>query len=164
QFDGEEMIKCIKELVKTDSRWIPEGNGYSLYIRPTMIATEPTLGVHESRSALFFCICSPCGPYFPTGFKAIRLFTNTEKVRAWKGGMGNRKVGGNYAPSVLPQVEAAKLGYQQVLWTIGEDHELMEVGTMNLFVFWKNEQGEMELITPELDGTILPGVTRDSIL
>ncbi|KAJ1952281.1 branched-chain-amino-acid transaminase bat2, partial [Dipsacomyces acuminosporus] len=164
EFDGEQAIECIKELVRTDKRWVPEGRGYSLYLRPTMISTENTLGVHRAHSALFYVIASPCGPYFPTGFKAVSLYCDETNVRAWPGGVGNRKLGANYAPSVAPQVAAEKKGYQQILWTIGEDHELMEVGTMNLFVFWRNEQGETELVTPPLDGTILPGVTRDSIL
>ncbi|ORX71977.1 branched-chain-amino-acid aminotransferase [Linderina pennispora] len=164
QFDGAEAIECIKELVRTDQRWVPDGKGYSLYIRPTVIATENTLGVHAANSAKLFVITSPCGPYFPTGFKAVSLYCDETNVRAWPGGVGNRKLGANYAPSVAPQAAAEKKGYQQILWTIGEDHELMEVGTMNLFVYWKNEQGELELVTPPLDGTILPGVTRDSIL
>ncbi|KAJ1995669.1 branched-chain-amino-acid transaminase bat2 [Coemansia umbellata] len=164
QFDGKEMIECIKELLRVDKRWVPEGKGYSLYLRPTMIATENTLGVHRANSALLYVIASPCGPYFPTGFKAIGLYCDESNVRAWPGGVGNKKLGANYAPSVGPQVTAEKKGYQQVLWTIGEDRELMEVGTMNLFVYWRNENGELELVTPPLDGTILPGVTRDSIL
>ncbi|KAI8325229.1 branched-chain amino acid aminotransferase II [Martensiomyces pterosporus] len=164
EFDGAQAIECIKELVRTDKRWVPEGKGYSLYLRPTMISTENTLGVHRANSALFYVIASPCGPYFPTGFKAVSLYCDETNVRAWPGGVGNRKLGANYAPSVAPQVAAEKKGYQQILWTIGEDHELMEVGTMNLFVLWRNEQGETELVTPPLDGTILPGVTRDSIL
>ncbi|KAJ2767341.1 branched-chain-amino-acid transaminase bat2 [Coemansia nantahalensis] len=164
QFDGAEAIECIKELLRVDQRWVPDGRGYSLYLRPTLIATENTLGVHRAHSALLYVIASPCGPYFPTGFKAISLYCDETNVRAWPGGVGNRKVGANYAPSIKPQAEAERKGYQQILWTIGEDHELMEVGTMNLFVYWRNEAGERELVTPPLDGTILPGVTRDSIL
>ncbi|KAJ2718120.1 branched-chain-amino-acid transaminase bat2 [Coemansia sp. Benny D115] len=164
QFDGEQFLECLKELLRTDKRWIPEGKGYSLYVRPTLISTENTLGVHRANKAKLYAITSPCGPYFKTGFKAVGLYCDENNVRAWPGGVGNRKLGANYAPSVGPQAEAEKLGYQQILWTIGEDHELMEVGTMNLFVYWVNEQGEAELITPPLDGTILPGVTRDSIL
>ncbi|KAJ1732801.1 branched-chain-amino-acid transaminase bat2 [Coemansia sp. Benny D160-2] len=164
QFDGKEVIECIKELLRVDKRWVPEGKGYSLYIRPTVISTENTLGVHRANSALLYVITSPCGPYFPTGFKAVSLYCDESNVRAWPGGVGNKKLGANYAPSVKPQVAAEKKGYQQVLWTIGEDHELMEVGTMNLFVYWRNEDGELELVTPPLDGTILPGITRDSII
>ncbi|KAJ2631778.1 branched-chain-amino-acid transaminase bat2 [Coemansia sp. RSA 1290] len=164
QFEGSQVLECIKELLRTDERWVPEGRGYSLYLRPTLISTENTLGVHRSNSAMLFVIASPCGPYFPTGFKAISLYCDETNVRAWPGGVGNKKLGSNYAPSIGPQVMAENKGYQQVLWTIGEDHELMEVGTMNLFVFWRTENGDMELVTPPLDGTILPGVTRDSIL
>ncbi|KAJ2779890.1 branched-chain-amino-acid transaminase bat2 [Coemansia javaensis] len=164
QFDGAEMIECIKELLRVDQRWVPDGRGYSLYLRPTLIATENTLGVHRANSALLYVIMSPCGPYFRTGFKAVSLYCDETNVRAWPGGVGNRKLGANYAPSIGPQAEAESKGYQQVLWTIGKDHELMEVGTMNMFVYWRNEQGELELVTPPLDGTILPGVTRASIL
>ncbi|KAJ2353790.1 branched-chain-amino-acid transaminase bat2 [Coemansia erecta] len=164
QFDGEEVLACIKELLRTEERWVPQGRGYSLYLRPTLISTENTLGVHRSNSAKLFVIASPCGPYFPTGFKAVSLYCDETNVRAWPGGVGNKKLGANYAPSIGPQVTAENKGYQQVLWTIGEDYELMEVGTMNLFVYWRNEAGETELVTPPLDGTILPGVTRDSIL
>ncbi|KAJ1895003.1 branched-chain-amino-acid transaminase bat2 [Kickxella alabastrina] len=164
QFEGKEVLECIKELLRTDERWIPEGKGYSLYLRPTLISTENTLGVHCANKAMLYVIASPCGPYFKTGFKAISLYCDENNVRAWPGGVGNRKLGANYAPSVGPQVAAEKKGYQQVLWTIGEDFELMEVGTMNMFVYWRNEAGEVELITPPLDGTILPGITRDSIL
>ncbi|KAJ2076842.1 branched-chain-amino-acid transaminase bat2 [Coemansia sp. RSA 988] len=164
QFDGKEVVECIRELLRADKRWVPEGRGYSLYLRPTLISTENTLGVHRANSALLYVIASPCGPYFPTGFKAISLYCDESNVRAWPGGVGNKKLGANYAPSVGPQVAAENKGYQQVLWTIGEDHELMEVGTMNMFVLWRNENGERELVTPPLDGTILPGITRDSIL
>ncbi|KAI8323340.1 branched-chain-amino-acid aminotransferase [Martensiomyces pterosporus] len=164
QFDGAQAVECIKELVRTDKRWVPEGKGYSLYLRPTLVSTENTLGVRRGKSALLYVIASPCGPYFRTGFRAVGLFCDENNVRAWPGGVGGHKLGANYAPSVAPQVEAEKMGYQQVLWTIGEDHELTEVGTMNLFVLWRNELGETELVTPPLDGTILPGVTRDSIL
>ncbi|KAJ1835793.1 branched-chain-amino-acid transaminase bat2 [Coemansia sp. RSA 2711] len=165
QFDGAQVLECIKELLRIEKRWVPEGRGYSLYLRPTLISTENTLGVHRSNSAKLFVIASPCGPYFPTGFKAVGLYCDETNVRAWPGGVGNKKLGANYAPSIGPQVRAENKGYQQVLWTIGEDHELMEVGTMNLFVFWRTEAGELELVTPPLaDGTILPGVTRASIL
>ncbi|KAJ2158910.1 branched-chain-amino-acid transaminase bat2 [Coemansia sp. RSA 552] len=164
QFEGSQVIECIKELLRTDKRWVPEGRGYSLYLRPTLISTENTLGVHRANSALLYVIASPCGPYFPTGFKAVSLYCDETNVRAWPGGVGNKKLGANYAPSVRPQVAAEEKGYQQVLWTIGEDHELMEVGTMNMFVLLADASGALELVTPPLDGTILPGVTRASIL
>ncbi|KAJ1919157.1 branched-chain-amino-acid transaminase bat2 [Tieghemiomyces parasiticus] len=163
-FDGEQYIECIKELLRQEQRWIPSEYGYSLYLRPTMIGTEEALGVRASKSALLYTICSPVGPYYATGFKAISLYANVREVRAWPGGVGNAKLGANYAPTIVPAEQAAQHGCQQVLWLIGEQHELMEVGTMNLFIFWTNREGQRELITPVLDGTILPGVTRDSIL
>ena len=163
-FDGKELAKAIAEYVKTDADWIPEGKGYSLYIRPTFIGTQKTLGIGPTGSALIYVMASPVGPYYPSGFKAISLWATTEQVRAWKGGFGDCKLGGNYAPCVTAQTAAAQKGYEQNLWLHGEDHNVGEVGTSNLFVVWVNEQGEKELITAPLDGTILAGVTRDSIL
>ncbi|KAL1917373.1 uncharacterized protein VTP21DRAFT_5029 [Calcarisporiella thermophila] len=163
-FDGEELTNCIKRLVKQDARWVPDQKGYSLYIRPTLIGTQETLGVAPSDKALLFVICCPVGPYYKTGFNAVSLRATSEYVRAWPGGTGYAKIGGNYAPGIKPQREATAQGFQQNLWVFGPDQQICEVGTMNLFAFWENEQGETELVTPELDGTILPGVTRDSIL
>lgn len=106
------------------------------------------------------------GPYYPEGFKPVTLFADSVNVRAWPGGVGDCKVGGNYAPTIRPQADAAGKGFSQVLWLLGHEDggQLTEVGTMNLFVFHRNEDGEDELVTPPLDGTILPGVTRDSVL
>ncbi|KAJ1976598.1 branched-chain-amino-acid transaminase bat2 [Dimargaris xerosporica] len=163
-FNPEEYLECIKELLRVEKRWIPDEYGYSLYIRPTMIGTEPCLGVRASNTALLYTICCPVGPYYATGFKAISLYANIREVRAWPGGSGDSKIGANYGPSVKPAKEAEHLGCQQVLWLIGKDHTVMEVGAMNLFIYWLNDQGQPELLTPALDGTILPGVTRDSIL
>ncbi|OMJ12853.1 Branched-chain-amino-acid aminotransferase [Smittium culicis] len=165
EFDIDEAAKCIEELVRIDSRFVPEGFGYSMYLRPTMIATEPALGVNESNSALFYTIANPAGPYFPTGFKAVRLYADTEHVRAWPGGTGNKKLGSNYDGGMYPSILAKEKGYQQILWLFGEDHLVTEAGTMNAFIFWVNDNGVLELLTPSLDdGTILPGITRDSIL
>ncbi|EDQ89710.1 uncharacterized protein MONBRDRAFT_37018 [Monosiga brevicollis MX1] len=163
-FDQDELLKCITELVIKDKDWIPAGRGYSLYLRPTHIGTAEYLGVGKSSSSLLFCINSPSGAYYSTGFKPVSLLADPAYVRAWPGGVGNTKGGCNYAPSIYPQSQAQAQGCQQVLWLFGEDHEVTEVGTMNLFMYWKNEQGEDELITPPLDGTILPGVTRQSIV
>lgn len=165
-FDGEAMLKLISELVALDKDFIPEGDGYSLYIRPTGISTEPTLGVGQSHSAEVFTICSPVGPYYPEGFKPVTLYATSKYTRAWPGGTGNTKIGGNYAPTILPQMKAAKKGFTQVLWLYGEEGggEITEVGTMNLFVLWINEDGEKELVTAPLDGTVLPGVTRASVI
>ena len=117
-----------------------------------------------SNKALLFVICSPVGPYYKTGFSAVSLYADKNYVRAWPGGTGDSKVGGNYAPGIRPQIEVAKDGYQQILWLFGKTDQITEVGTMNFFAFLTNEKGEKELVTPPLDGTILPGVTRDSIL
>lgn len=143
----------------------PSTRGYSLYLRPTMIGTQRTLGVGPPGSALLFVIASPVGPYYPTGFKAISLEATDYAVRAWPGGVGDKKLGANYAPCIVPQLEAASRGFQQNLWLFGEEEYVTEVGTMNLFVALKNkETGKNELVTAPLDGTILEGVTRDSVL
>jgi len=113
---------------------------------------------------MLFVILCPVGPYFATGFKPVSLLADPQYVRAWPGGCGDTKLGANYAPTVLVQKTAEKQGLQQVLWLYGPDHQLTEVGTMNIFVFMKNQKGEKELITPPLNGLILPGVTRQSIL
>ncbi|GAB5589475.1 branched-chain-amino-acid transaminase bat2 [Umbelopsis nana] len=163
-FDGDELTKLIGEYLKLDERWIPDERGYSLYLRPTCIGTQETLGVNPSSTAMLFVIGCPVGPYYKTGFAAVSLKATTEFVRAWPRGTGSSKIGANYAAGILPQQLAAKEGYQQNLWLFGEQHELTEVGTMNLFLLMKNEKGEKELVTPPLDGSILPGVTRDSII
>lgn len=157
-------LECIKQLVRTDADWIPDGEGFSLYLRPTVIGTQPTLGVSRSNSIKLFCITCPVGPYYPEGFKPVRLLAETTAQRAWPGGTGDAKIGGNYAPTIRVQAAAASHGYAQVLWLYGKEHQVTEVGTMNFFVLWKNKNGEKELITAPLDGTILPGVTRQSML
>ncbi|CCH40506.1 Branched-chain-amino-acid aminotransferase,mitochondrial [Wickerhamomyces ciferrii] len=164
-FDGEELIKVISELIKLDKHLIPKEKGYSLYIRPTLIGTTPGLGVNTPTEALLYVITCPVGPYYSTGFKAVRLEATDHVTRAWPGGVGDKKLGVNYAPSVKPQLEAAERGYQQNLWLFGEEKTITEVGTMNVFfVFKDSTTGKKELVTAPLDGTILPGVTRDSIL
>ncbi|KAI9295048.1 branched-chain amino acid aminotransferase II [Neoconidiobolus thromboides FSU 785] len=162
--DGKETIELIKELVKIDERWIPTEKGYSLYIRPTVIGTQEYIGVGPSNSAKLFVITCPVGPYYRTGFKAVSLLATTDYVRAWPGGTGGSKIGANYGPCIVPQIHAMNKGSQQNLWLFGPEDELSEVGTMNCFVLLKNKSGEVELVTPPLDGTILPGVTRSSIL
>lgn len=131
-----------------------------------MIGTQRTLGVGPPASALLYLIASPVGPYYPTGFKAVSLLASSANVRAWPGGVGNMKLGANYAPCILPQMEAGAQGFHQNLWLFPEDGEeyVTEVGTMNLFVAMKNKSGQKELLTAPLDGTILEGVTRDSVL
>lgn len=161
-FDEKAFLKCLNEFVKVDKEWIPKGKGYSLYLRPTLISTQNTLGVGPASSALLFVIASPVGPYYPSGFKPVRLLADEVNVRAWPGGTGSFKLGANYAGGIQPQTEAAAKGFSQILWLLGD--QVTEVGTMNMFVLWKNKNGKQELITPPLDGTILPGITRDSIL
>jgi branched-chain amino acid aminotransferase len=165
-FDHEELIKCIAKLVQVDEKWIPYGQGYSLYLRPTVIATHEFLGVAPPNSLLLYVITCPVGPYYKSGFAPIRLTADSSYVRAWPGGTGNVKVGGNYGPAMKPQADAAAEGYSQVLWLFGEDDEVTEVGAMNVFFFLINKDtNRPELVTAPLTrGDILPGVTRDSIL
>lgn len=164
-FDSETMLKLVSEFVKLEKRFIPKGKGFSLYLRPTLIGTEAGLGVHTPSEALFYLIASPVGPYYPTGFKAVRLEATDYATRAWPGGTGDKKLGANYAPCIKPQREAASRGYQQNLWLFGPEGKVTEVGTMNaFFVFKDSATGKKELVTAPLDGTILEGVTRESIL
>ncbi|PIA15570.1 branched-chain-amino-acid aminotransferase [Coemansia reversa NRRL 1564] len=161
EFDQEQFLQCIKELVRVDERFVPNEYGYSLYIRPNFIGTEDNLNLQYSREALLYVYLSPVGPYFP---RTVKLHANTKEVRAWPGGVGNFKLGGNYAPALRPTMEVVREGYDQILWLLGDDHYVTEVGTMNFFIFWTNSEGEKELVTAPLDGIILPGVTRDSLL
>ena len=165
-FDRKELIQCISELVTLDKNWIPEGEGYSLYLRPTVIATHKDLGLATPNSLLLYVITCPVGPYYKSGFKPIRLTADTNYVRAWPGGTGNAKVGGNYAPTMKPAADAAKDGYSQILWLFGDNDEITEVGAMNVFFFLINKETKRpELVTAPLTrGDILPGVTRASIL
>uniref|UniRef100_F1L596 branched-chain-amino-acid transaminase n=1 Tax=Ascaris suum TaxID=6253 RepID=F1L596_ASCSU len=164
-FSATEMIKIISELVNIDQEWVPRTKASSLYIRPAMIALDPTLGVGHPNEARLFVLTGPAGQYYATGFKPVSLLADPEYVRAFPGGVGQYKMGCNYAPSIMVSKVAAEKGCQQVLWLLGEDERITEVGTMNIMLFWKNEKGEEELVTPPLtDGIILPGVTRDSLL
>lgn len=130
-----------------------------------MIGTQRTLGIGPPGSALLYVICSPVGPYFPTGFRAISLEASSAAVRAWPGGAGDKKLGANYVPCIVPQVQAAGRGFHQNLWVFGEDDLPTEAGTMNFFAVLRDRAtGKPELVTPPLDGTILPGITRDSVL
>ncbi|XP_076852782.1 branched-chain-amino-acid aminotransferase, mitochondrial [Brachyhypopomus gauderio] len=164
-FDQKELLKCIEKLIEVDQEWVPYSSTASLYIRPTFIGVEPSLGVSRSDHALLFVIVGPVGPYFATGaFNPVALLADPRFVRACRGGVGAYKMGGNYGPTIAVQTEAIKQGCQQVLWLYGDNEEITEVGTMNLFIYWTNEKGERELVTPPLDGIILPGVTRQSLL
>lgn len=157
------MVASVKKLIEIEKDWIPDKPSHSLYLRPTSISMDNRLGLSRINKSKTFVIMSPVGPYYPRGFVPVRLFCDTSVVRAWPTGFGDKKVGGNYAPSLVTQRKGNEIhGCDQALWLI-HDH-VTEVGTMNFFVFWKNEQGVNELITPPLDGTILPGITRDTIL
>ncbi|MBI5583593.1 MAG: branched-chain amino acid aminotransferase [Deltaproteobacteria bacterium] len=158
--DPEMFLEGMKTLILLDRDWIPSSPGTSLYIRPTMIATEAALGVKPSSRYLFFIILGPVGPYYPEGFSPTRIYVTKSYVRAAKGGVGETKTGGNYAASLYAASKAQELGYTQVLWLDAAEHKYVEeVGTSNIFF-----QIDDELMTPPLAGTILPGVTRDSVL
>ncbi|KAJ7139876.1 branched-chain amino acid aminotransferase II [Mycena epipterygia] len=163
-FNGDALLDLIKQLIRIDKHWIPKEPGHSLYVRPVLMGTQKAIGVGPPNEALLMVILSPVGPYYASGFKPVALYGTTEFVRAAPGGTGAYKLGVNYAPGVMPQKSAAALGYSQNLWLHGEDHYLTEVGTMNMFVVFTREDGSTELVTPPLDGMILPGVTRDSVL
>ncbi|KAI6657759.1 hypothetical protein LOD99_502 [Oopsacas minuta] len=164
-FDKTELKECLKALLEVDRDWAPDRKECSLYIRPTIIGVDASLGVNVATEALLYTILCPVGSYYGGGsFEAVSLYADEKAVRAWPGGAGSSKLGANYAPTVARQVEAAENGCVQVLWLFGDDHELTEVGTMNIFAFWENQRGEREVITPPLSDIILPGVTRDSVI
>jgi branched-chain amino acid aminotransferase len=154
------MMALLAALVRVDREWVPAAAGTALYIRPTLIATEPFLGVRPSKQCLFFIIASPVGSYHGVAFSPARIWIEDRYVRAAAGGLGAVKAGANYVASLLAAEEAKARGYAQVLWTDAREHRyLEEVGTMNLMVVLGDE-----VVTPSLDGTILGGVTRDSVL
>ena len=160
QFDQDTVLSALKKLVKLDQTWVPRAKGSTLYIRPTMIASEAGLGVRPAREYLFFIILSPVGAYYPEGFNPVKIYVTDKYVRAVRGGVGHVKTAGNYAASIMAAMEAKKEGYTQVLWLDAiERRYIEEVGTMNIF-FKINGQ----IITPPLGGSILPGITRDSVL
>jgi len=150
----------LKELVTLDKEWVPKKRGYSLYIRPFIFATDSFLGVKISQTYRFMIITSPVGAYYKEGINPVKLITPGDYIRAAKGGLGAAKTPANYAATLLPAEEAKKKGFTQVLWLDGIKRKYVEeVGTMNLFFFIGDK-----LITPPLEGTILPGVTRDSVI
>lgn len=156
----EKVFKALKALVYIDRDWIPTAAGATLYIRPTMIAVEPALGVRPAEEYYFFVIMCPVGAYYPEGFKPTKIFVTDTYVRAVKGGVGHVKTAGNYAASIMAAKEAHQAGYTQVLWLDGCERKYVEeVGTSNIFFMVRNE-----LITPPLGGSILPGITRDSVI
>ena len=156
----EDVFKGLKKLIALDKDWVPRADGATLYIRPTMVASEAGLGVRPAKRYIFFIINCPVGAYYPEGFNPVKIFVTDKYVRAVAGGVGNVKTGGNYAASIMAAVEAQKQGYTQVLWLDAiERRYIEEVGTSNIFFLIDDE-----LITPPLTGSILPGITRDSVL
>ncbi|HZV82080.1 MAG TPA: branched-chain amino acid aminotransferase [Geobacteraceae bacterium] len=154
------FLKGIEELVRLESDWIPSSPGTSLYIRPTMIAVEPVLGVKPSDHFYFYVILSPVGAYYAGGFNPVKIMVEDKYVRAVRGGTGEAKTGGNYASSLKAGLEAKKKGFDQVLWLDGmERRYIEEVGAMNMFFAYGNT-----VVTAPLDGSILNGVTRNSVI
>jgi branched-chain amino acid aminotransferase len=156
----EDFLEALERLILLEKRWIPRFPGSSLYIRPTMIATERALGVHSAKSYLFFIILSPVGAYFKEGFKPVSLYVEESYVRSVVGGVGDVKTGGNYAASLLAAARAEEKGFSQVLWLDALEHRYVEeVGAMNIFFVIDGK-----LVTPSLTGSILPGITRKSVI
>ena len=160
QVDVDFCVNALKELVKVEADWVPHNEGSSLYIRPFIIAVDPFLGVRPGDKYLFMIILSPSGAYYASGLNPVNIYVEQNYVRAVKGGMGFAKTGGNYAASLIGQDEAHKENYAQVLWLDGVERKYIEeVGAMNIFFVIGDE-----VVTPELQGSILPGITRKSAL
>ncbi len=160
QFDVEQALEGLKKLIEIDKEWVPHSEGTSLYIRPFIIATEPFLGVNPSGRYKFIIIMSPVGAYYKEGINPVKIAVENEYVRAVKGGTGTAKTGGNYSASLKAQQIASELGCSQVLWLDGvEKKYIEEVGAMNVFFKINGE-----VVTPMLNGSILHGVTRASII
>ena len=158
--DPDLFMEALAKLVLADKDWIPQGEGTSLYIRPTMIATEAALGVHPANEYLFFIVIGPVGAYYPEGFGPTKIYVSEQYVRSVRGGTGYCKAGGNYAASLYASRIAAQMGYTQVLWLDAIERKYVEeVGTSNIFFIIGDE-----LITPALSGAILGGITRDSVI
>lgn len=158
------FVEAIDQLVGLDADWVPSAPEHSLYLRPFMFASEVNLSVHPSDAVTFVLIASPSGSYFPTGVKPVTVWLSEDFSRAAPGGTGAAKTGGNYAGSLLAQAQAAEQGCDQVVWLDAIEHRWVEeMGGMNLF-FVFDSGPKPRLMTPELTGTLLPGITRDSLL
>ncbi|MCK2212751.1 branched-chain amino acid aminotransferase [Actinomadura sp. ATCC 31491] len=157
----ETFVESLELLVRTDEEWVPTTEGHSLYLRPFMIATQAGLGVnYPSKSYKYMVIASPAASYFTGGIKPVSVWLSTEYTRAAPGGTGFAKCGGNYAAAFVAQRQAVENGCDQVVWLDAQAHEYVEeMGGMNLFFVFGNK-----LVTPALTGTLLPGITRESIL
>jgi len=160
EFDVDFMVEALRKLVELDRDWVPHYEGQSLYIRPFMIATDPYVGVRASFTYKLLIICTPVGLYYPEGLKPVPIMVSEDYVRAVKKGVGFTKCGGNYAGGMIAQQQAKNAGYTQVLWLDAKEQKYVEeVGTMNFFAAFENE-----IVTPELGGSILAGVTRMSAI
>jgi branched-chain amino acid aminotransferase len=160
EIDETFALDALKQLLTVEQDWVPGAPGTSLYIRPTVIATDPFLGVRASHTYRFFIILCPVGAYYAEGFNPVKIMVTKDHVRAVRGGVGDTKTLGNYAASLFAGEEAHKAGYTQVLWLDGVEQKYVEeVGAMNIFFVIDDE-----IITPMLSGSILPGITRDSVL
>lgn len=158
--DEEFVLDCLVELIKVEKDWIPHSEGASLYIRPFIIAVDPFLGVCPSDTYMLMIILSPSGAYYSSGLNPVNIYVESNYVRAVKGGMGYTKTAGNYAASLIAQHEAHEQNYSQVLWLDGiEKKYIEEVGSMNIFFVIDGE-----IITPMLQGSVLPGITRKSVI
>ncbi|MBM7716852.1 branched-chain amino acid aminotransferase [Siminovitchia sp. FSL H7-0308] len=160
QVDEEIALEALQKLVDIDREWIPNVEGMALYIRPFIISTEPNLDVTPSKSYTFMIILSPVGAFYKEGINPVKIAVEQEYVRAVRGGTGNAKTAGNYAGAMLAQKQSGKSGYSQVLWLDGKENKYIEeVGSMNVFFKINGE-----VVTPELSGSILEGITRKSVI
>ena len=160
EIDEAFALDALKQLLVIEKDWVPSTPGTSLYIRPTIIATDPFLGVRASHTYRYFIILSPVGAYYAEGFNPVKIWVTRNHVRAVRGGVGEAKTPGNYAASLYAGEQAHQQGYTQVLWLDGiEQKYIEEVGAMNIFFVINGE-----LITPMLTGSILPGITRDTVI
>ena len=160
RIDEEKALEALKELLRLEQDWVPSAPDTSLYIRPFIFADDANLGVKASQHYIFAIILSPVGAYYKEGLKPVKIYVEDEYVRAVKGGMGFTKTAGNYAASILAGEIAEEKGYSQVLWLDGIHREYVEeVGSMNIFFKFQDE-----LVTPALNGSILGGITRASII
>ena len=154
------VLDAMKALLRLEKSWVPSAPGTSLYIRPNVIAMDPYIGIRVGKTYRFYIILSPVGAYYPEGFNPVKILVTRDYVRAVPGGVGEAKTAGNYAASLIGSEKAHEEGYTQVLWLDGVERKYIEeVGTMNIFFVIDGE-----LITPQLNGSILPGITRDSVL
>ena len=160
QLPIEDFVQAVSAVVDVDRDWIPSDPGTSLYIRPFIIATDEFLGVAPSKTYLFMVILSPSGAYYASGLAPVGIWIEDEFVRAVRGGIGFAKTGGNYAASLIAQQKAHDAGYAQVLWLDGVERKYIEeVGSMNIFFKIAGK-----VVTPSLNGSILPGITRNSVI